>query len=74
MSRWVTGADMDVQDGEDVFGSIGSVGTEISPPSQPSPIEGEGVFVPSLCSSPAGFPPARERRSDLVSHSALGKP
>ena len=62
---WVTGADMDVQDGEDVFGSIGSVGTEISPPSQPSPIEGEGAFA---------RPSADSARTAICSHSALGKP
>ena len=45
---------------------------ESSPPSQPSPVEGEGVFVPSPC--PSGFPPARERRSEVVSQSVSVKP
>ena len=59
MSRWVTGADMD--EGES------------SPPSQPSPVEWERVLIPpSPCRS--GFPPARERRSEVVSQSVSGKP
>ena len=51
MSRWVTGTDMD--EGES------------SPPSQPSPVEGEGVFLSvfSLLRLDSG---ARERRSGVL--------